>query len=399
MKSYNEIDVEETPIVVLGCGHFFTAETLDGHVGIGAVYAIDGYGEFTGLRDTPQLAHSIPRCPDCQCPIRQYVTQRYNRVINRAVIDEMSKRFLVDGQDKLRVLEQQTNELEQSLEKSREHIIRSFHQTSVIFSALPNTARVLETNKELHKRYEKSRAFQRTILSFCKNVADSQQPAQKLYSATVNAARRRSITDLMADLDILDDIPAMPRDRRITIGGRLAQIKADCIIIKDIFSLHKSCKSSASKNAIKIPGGKPNQLAKVFFQTCGELISDCMDENLRKLSVQGTLHYASLVRLHESYCRSQATEIENAPEHVTIAKGLLEVAKRTCAHGFENADILLDAVEESIKLLGKEWYEEVTADELAAIKTAMVSGPNGIATHTGHWYNCANGHPVSPLTL
>jgi hypothetical protein len=49
MKSYNEIDVDETPIVVLGCGHFFTAETLDGHVGIGTVYAIDGYGEFTDL--------------------------------------------------------------------------------------------------------------------------------------------------------------------------------------------------------------------------------------------------------------------------------------------------------------------------------------------------------------
>lgn len=30
LKSYKEIDPGETPIVVLACGHFFTAETLDG---------------------------------------------------------------------------------------------------------------------------------------------------------------------------------------------------------------------------------------------------------------------------------------------------------------------------------------------------------------------------------
>lgn len=61
-------------------------------------------------------------------------------------------------------------------------------------------------------------------------------------------------------------------------------------------------------------------------------------------------------------------------------------------------DKLLETVEESIKLLRKQWYEEVTEGEIAAIKAAMVSGPREIATHSGHWYNCANGHPVSPLT-
>jgi len=65
MKSYNEIDIEETPIIILGCGHFFTAETLDSHMGMGDIYIIDGYGEFTELRDTAQLVCSIPCCLDC----------------------------------------------------------------------------------------------------------------------------------------------------------------------------------------------------------------------------------------------------------------------------------------------------------------------------------------------
>jgi len=42
-----------------------------------------------------------------------------------------------------------------------------------------------------------------------------------------------------------------------------------------------------------------------------------------------------------------------------------------------------------------QWYEKVTDEELAAIKLAMVSGPRGIATHSGHWYNCVNGHPFA----
>jgi hypothetical protein len=32
MKTYGEISLKETPIVVLGCGHFFTAASLDGMV-------------------------------------------------------------------------------------------------------------------------------------------------------------------------------------------------------------------------------------------------------------------------------------------------------------------------------------------------------------------------------
>ena len=116
MKSYGEIDVDETPVVVLGCGHFFTAESLDGILGMSEVYEVDGYGEFTGLKDVSgDLAQSIPCCPDCKCPVRQFATQRYNRVINRAVIDEMSKRFLTTGRDELRELEQRIAELERNL--------------------------------------------------------------------------------------------------------------------------------------------------------------------------------------------------------------------------------------------------------------------------------------------
>lgn len=66
MKSYNYIDPDETPIVVLGCGHLFTAESLDGHIGMPEVNEQDGNGELTSLQDiSAALALLIPRCPDC----------------------------------------------------------------------------------------------------------------------------------------------------------------------------------------------------------------------------------------------------------------------------------------------------------------------------------------------
>ena len=51
MKAYAEINVNETPIAVLGCGHFFTAESLDGLGGMHDVYVTDKSGRFTGLAD------------------------------------------------------------------------------------------------------------------------------------------------------------------------------------------------------------------------------------------------------------------------------------------------------------------------------------------------------------
>jgi len=150
-----------------------------------------------------------------------------------------------------------------------------------------------------------------------------------------------------------------------------------------------------SNTSIKVPDGDPSQLAKPFFRECEVFINGCTSQNLPKLSVEARIYYARVAHSYQSYCRSNMTDIDSVAKHVNIAKTVLEKAKEMCTQPFQNADILGDAVEEMIKLLGREWYEVVTPEELAAIKAAMVSGPRGIATHSGHWYNCANGHPFA----
>lgn len=396
MKSYDEIDPNETPIIVLGCGHFFTAETLDGHVGMGDVYTRDGDYEYTGRKDTAELARSVPRCPDCQRPIRQHTTHRYNRVINKAVIDEMSKRFIVSGRTELQALEQQTVELKRHLEVTCAQIAGTILRAEYDTNAS-------QINKELNKRQEMSKRLQKAILCFSEKISDRNQPAQKLYDATLYAIRNRSITELMSQLTASDAVPAVAHNRHITLGGRVAQIKLDCIILIDKFSLIQGAEEGVENNPLKIfvntHLGSPARLATLFFKTCMTLIEDCMKQCLWKLSVEGILYYSTIARPYGSYSRSHKTHVEDSSKHIKIAKELLEKATDICAKGFRNADIFLLAVEESKKRLGMEWYEDVSSEELAAIKAAMVSGPGGIATHSGHWYNCENGHPVSAATL
>jgi hypothetical protein len=89
MKSYREINVNKTLVVVFGCDHFFMTESLDSILDVLEVSKVDKYREFTRLKEVSgALAQSIPCCPNCKCPVRQFATQRYNRVINRAVNDE-----------------------------------------------------------------------------------------------------------------------------------------------------------------------------------------------------------------------------------------------------------------------------------------------------------------------
>lgn len=398
MKTYGEIDLDETPVIVLGCGHFFTAETLDGHVGMAEVYVQDGYGEFTGVRDaSATLARTIPRCPDCQCPIRQHCAKRFNRVINRAVIDEMSKRFLVQGQVDLRDVERQVVEVEHELHNSGGDIIKSLGQAAAHYSGQITSAFAADVTKQLKERHAKATELEKAIQSFLVKVADKNQPAQKLRDATVNAMRRRSIDEMMTEMTMGDSIPPIARDRQITFGGRGAQLRAESIIINDRLRLARVVKMTTGGSSIRLSGGAPEQQVKAFFKRCKDFIDDCGAESLPKLGVEASLYYAGTAPSYESYCRATKNDndIKHASEQVHFAKEVLNKARDQCALGFQNATALRDAIEASIRLLGREWYEEVTAEEMAAVKKAMVTGSQGIATHSGHWYNCTNGHPVS----
>lgn len=190
------------------------------------VYIQDLRGDFTGINESPSLASSVPQCPDCKCPLRPYATPRYNRVINRAVIDEMSKRFLVSGQVELQGLEKRTRELEQEYEDSAIDLIPE----------AGDKWGEMETTRLLKERNNKSRELERAVKKFCEKVKDKYQPATKLLDAIVTAVRQRSLEDKLQNLSIRESAQTSPRDRRIAFAGAGVMLKVQCVLFFDLFN-------------------------------------------------------------------------------------------------------------------------------------------------------------------
>ena len=317
MKTFSEIDLNETPIIVLGCGHFFTAETLDGHMGMAELYTQNAHGVYTGLQDiSAMLAGPVPRCPDCQCPVRQYGTNQFNRVINRAVVDEMSKKFLTSGKDDLQRLGGEIMELERYLDNSRNDILHSIHQAHAHMTARATLAKALEITTILNERYNIARKLEKDIKVCCRKVADKNQLVQKLHEATLIASRRKFIDRLMTDLSVTDTISAVPRDRRFTLGGRAMQIHAECVILTDSLSTVLALKSDPAGSSFKVPGGPPENIARPFFETCRTFIDECDIENLPKLGVEARLYFARMAHSYEYYCQSMKIDVNQASTYV-----------------------------------------------------------------------------------
>ncbi|CAG8957876.1 hypothetical protein HYFRA_00000216 [Hymenoscyphus fraxineus] len=384
MKSYGEIDVNETPIVVLGCGHFFTAESLDGIMNMSEVYEQDMHGEFTALKDvSPTFSAAVPSCPDCKCPIRQFATQRYNRVINRAVIDEISRRFLTAGKDEIRQFEKDVPKLEKRFDDSLKTILNIICDPPTVSKPDPHA------NLAIERRYNDAHSLEKRVKSFCTRITYSSQPARKLHDATIQAARKASAVmtaeQRIESLSLTETPPEFAREHRITLGAFSVLTRIRFVVLRDKFTLSQALEKSSSENSLKIPGKTTGELALTFLKNCQKFIKDCMAENLPKMAVEATLFYATIARLFEADCRTKDTDLKEAHKFTNTAKELLKQASELCKLEFQNAESLGVAVQDSLRILRRQWYEEVTPEELESIKKAMVSGPGGIATHSGHW--------------
>ncbi|KAL6155657.1 hypothetical protein ACJQWK_05047 [Exserohilum turcicum] len=399
MSCYADVDLNESPIVVLSCGHFFTTETLDGLVSLKEVYELDTKtGRFTGLIDNAELSATIPQCPNCREPIKQYVTQRYNRLINRAVIDEMSKRFIVSGQQELQMLEDRLEAMRDKLEESRKTVVPASR-----ILARGNVAHELtmqRLNDRIKERYVEAIKLMNAVKSFRRRVNVQHQPAYKLHQATMHSiANSTSLDTKFAKLAIGSSSQSLERDRdqRVTLGGALLETKVQCLILEDNFEIARAVSLLKIDRAtpLSFSGGSPMSKTERFLKDCKKLITECRSECLPKLAVEAILYYARIAQLFGESRVAKNTDRTKAMDYRKDAQELLAEAKFLCKHSFRGRDTLLQAIDSTLKMLRSEFYEEVSKEELDTIKKAMVSGPRGIATHSGHWYNCINRHPFA----
>ncbi|KAJ5926867.1 hypothetical protein N7516_008640 [Penicillium verrucosum] len=340
-----------------------------------------------GLDVSASFASTIPSCPDCKQPIRQFVTKRYNRVINRAVMDETCKRFLIKGRSDLEALDSHLNALTDAI------VAKDTTAT------LPGLAKA-----QIKNRYTAFVRLSKEATSLSKMMDIEHQPTKRLKDAI--ALRQRSsddeaisISDQLETLRISTPTP----DNQITLGARLISIKAGEFVLHDKFRLL----NSNTKVEEPILDVRLNRLTILFLEDCQDLIIQAKGGSLSRIVITATLMFAKVSELfgwyHQTHPpatngktdqKGQSTALESRDNRRNTARGFLADALHLCDE-LGNCEALREKVEEMNRLYEDPRYEEVTPEELASIKIAMVDGRGGMATNSGHWYNCINGHPFA----
>lgn len=369
-KMYNEIDLEDTPIVVLSCGHFFTAESLDGLVGLNNVYRADMQGEFVGLADPAEM-FAVPTCPDCKRSVKQHATRRYNRVVNIAVMNETSKRFVVKGQLDLHELNKAIDEAALELHNDRQPPTPGYDEEMI------------------QGRHSKLKKLSRRAKQLCKAMSADRQPSKKLADAVRAAKATGPLESRFENLNLEEQKAPLPEYSAI-FGGELAHLRIQEIMVQDILIMMSGSVSAANQSTQKCV-----KSVKALLHECERLVEKSSEQNFPRIAVAATLSYARVVRGMQGVASNISDGEVVGITTVENARHLLEAAEGMCKASFQGSQELVTHVQRMIKVLRGPWYEAVTQEELDAIKSAMVSDPRGIATHSGHWYECQNGHPVS----
>jgi hypothetical protein len=99
--AYADHDVDEDPVIVLPCGHFYAASTLDGHLGLASLYEIDSTGLAVGLKPLrgADVNEKPKQCPKCRAVIHS--VRRYGRILRLSEIRSLERKHLALIRSKL----------------------------------------------------------------------------------------------------------------------------------------------------------------------------------------------------------------------------------------------------------------------------------------------------------
>lgn len=223
---YGSINLDESPILVLSCGHFFTNETLDGYLELHKAYSMDNQGNYTGFIDPEgQLDEQTPKCPTCRQPFLQYSVRRYGRVINRAAIMEMTRRFLASTSSQYKALADTVSGVEQNIYESRDSFLATISSPAM---RKPQTRK----DEELKKRLLPLAKISSRVVKFVENVDKQRQPANKLYEMTVS----RKAPLKLPETQIGATLYFRP-DTRLELLAKILQIRSTLLEVTELSSL------------------------------------------------------------------------------------------------------------------------------------------------------------------
>ncbi|CAG8617267.1 5461_t:CDS:10, partial [Diversispora eburnea] len=146
----SKVDWTTERMIVLKCGHVFTAETLDNMMGMGSVYHMDDAMEnWIDIKSITDQPGELKRCPICRAPIKNI--QRYGRIIKKCVLDVQNKKFLQEYNRRLKDIQVELGNIIKNLEKDRERVLEKLRKSKLLDAKRGKNNKIYKRDKRINR--------------------------------------------------------------------------------------------------------------------------------------------------------------------------------------------------------------------------------------------------------
>jgi hypothetical protein len=383
--TYEINNLDDDPIIVLPCQHFYTTSFLDGLLELGTAYVRDENDRFIQGVSFEGLKFEVKRCPECNTHISGI--QRYNRILKRATLDIMLKSLIIQSQRRYKLVSQALDTFELDLNKSRGQSVRSLQRSGISRSKQPTSGHNAQVISERMDTFD---SMTSKVQKYTNDVGESRQPHVRVYKMSI-AARDRDINASGSPTASCPlDVPYP--DIKHPLLGNILELRLDAMRYAELLQL--------ANRLWSLDGCKPDAkpLYEAIIEKCSALHtkaakcrSQSEDRQYHNLTVEIILLHVQftslLLRASQSVALSRTSSFREA--------GLEKLSE--CEKYFQrypSCRKYQPAAERAREMLNtlSHFHQAISAEERRAILQAMTTELSG----TGHWYRCRNGHPVGP---
>ncbi|KAI2914317.1 hypothetical protein CBS147343_9880 [Aspergillus niger] len=382
LKAYKDINVDEDPLVFLSCGHFYTASSLDGIMGMSEHYEVES---STGRILGPRLNHRLfdsgrPKgCPQCRAPLRDI--DRYNRIIKQAFLDEATKKFATHASIKFGHLVEEVEGYEKDIIGEKSKFVSDWYQETVETRSADDVRRSVDVYRGRGNR------LLNKIKEFTKSVAKSEQPFGRVSEMLASVAARKTGTPATPFQYNESDIQTGFQSR-----GHVLALRLTWVLFWNYDSIYSN-KRIDPRIKVTLAQVVAKQIGGLLSQ-CEALTKYCQEAKFLQQEVETRTYHVLFSVLSLSNREARGNAVSGTTEAKIREKALkeLEACDAICLRHSKILWYLREDIDKARRLVnGGTFYSCVTSEERRQVYQAMAAQFNG----TGHWYYCENNHPFA----
>ena len=384
-STYDDIDLDEDPVIVPSCGHLMARSSMDGHMGMSDYYYLSENSSISDLKPLPEpfTTENVKNCPMCRGSFRDI--NRYNRIVKQGLLEQATKKFISWANQQYLPLEREIYEEEKRLHESIDGFTPE-RQTDgknleiKLEKSPSNQIEMINRVLDLNARYKRSMNLKAKAARLLKQVNEEEQPFGRVFDMMRDIVRRRGVR---ANLTVSSSV----LNTRYRMLVTLLSIRCNfCIIADFVLAVQKAKESAILHDWIDVVLHLDLSENR---QACEAVVTEAISRDQPMLEVEARIFFVRWCTLERSVISidSELSKIllQEAKQQVTAAEATCKSCpgqtKGLKKQLFEVSKMLRDTI----------FYTVVDDEEKRQVYAAMAAELRG----TGHWYVCTNGHPFT----